>query len=186
MSIYMHHNQEKIHFRVFGQKASEITAWRDKIDKEIFFEQYETGSYKGQMQIRGNQFHEQVMKIQAEKGIYRPFYGVGGGGYGDIIHPLKTHCLYRKINSLSKDQFEFKALVENQLPDVEEKNDMNFLIDNGELENLKKWDQWNESQCLSGRYQFKFGGVSLGKGWVINIHDFVSETDLDITDYDSF
>jgi hypothetical protein len=186
MAIYMHHNQEKIHFRIFRQKTSEITAWRDKIDKEIFLEQYKTGSYKGQKQMNGSLLVEQMMKIQAEKGIYRPYYGDSGGGYGDIIHPLKTHCLYRAINSLSKDQFEFKALVENHLPDVEEKNEMNFLIDNGELENLKKWNQWNESQCLSGRYQFKFARIFLGKGWIIKIHDFVSETDLDITDYDSF
>jgi len=186
MSIYMHTNKEKIHFRIFRQKASEITAWRDKIDKEIFFEQYETGSYKGRMRMIGSLLNQDIMKYNAENGIYKPFYGDDGGGYSDIIHPLKTHCLYRKINSLSKDQFEFKVLVENHLPDIEEKNDINFLIDNGELEKLKKWDQWNESQCLSGRYQFKFAAVSLGKGWIINIHDFVTETDLDITDYDSF
>jgi hypothetical protein len=186
MSIYILHNRQKILFRIFGQKASEVAQWRKRVDKEIFMEQYETGLYRGKMLLRGNEYHEKVMKWKFESGNYRPYYGAIGGGYTNMVHPLGTQCLFRKTNGLSEESFEFKAITQDAPPENDYDDDMKFLIETVELESLRQWEFWIESECLSGRYQFEFTGVSLGRGWIIQVLDLVTESKMDITNYDLF
>lgn len=67
---------------------------------------------------------------------------------------------------------------------------MKFELDEKQIEQIKEWQEkivreypWaNRGWPIGGRFEFRFVETSVGT--VVKIYDFISKTELDVTDYD--
>jgi len=200
-------------FRVYGEKLEQIYQWDYAINKAVFEEQLETGSYKGFIISPGIKF---LMEKAKECGKIMPYYGVGGSS-GACIYTFQiqdSQCSLKVENCVTKD-------VLNLLLTIEEANsDSSFVrhpeiqfsiapyifdeelthpwsggrnqqlvckIAGKEYQNLVTWKNWREEQSLTSQYAYSFGQVSLGPtGLTVKVFDNQTEETIDITDYDDW
>lgn len=147
-------------------------------------EQTSTGVYEGESPVSDLAL-KMMTRVHQEQGVYLPYYGaISSSGLLFEIQPFEKSCKVKAINTLSKDEFEFQEAPSDDSNQEPEKASRLFRIRGNELENLFAWENWSAEHFFMGRYIFSFGMVSLGNGAVINVLDLVTETKIDITDYD--
>jgi hypothetical protein len=186
MAITITQTAQLIQFKLWGEKAAELKSWQEEINKKIYLEQTSTGCYKGKLPV--SELVLKIMtKIYEEKGIYRPYYGAdSASGLLFGFHPFEKSCKMKAINTLSEDVFEVQEAVSEDSNQEPGNANRLFNIQGLELENLFAWENWVSEHFFKGRYIFSFGKVSMGNGSVINVLDLVTDTKIDITDYDSW
>lgn len=184
MAITIKFSDQLIQFKLWGEKAAELKSWQDEVNKKIWLEQVSTGSYKGAYPV-SELVLKIITKIHDEKGIYRPYYGAdSGSGLLFEIQPFEKSCRLKAINTLSKDEFEFQEAPSDDSNQDGGEGRRLFRVRDHELKNLFAWKNWKAGEFFNGRYIFSFGMVSMGNGAVINVLDLVTETKIEITDYD--
>jgi len=186
MALTITQTAQLIQFKLWGEKAAELKSWQEEVNKKIWLEQVSTGTYKGKFPLP-----ELVLKIMTkfyeDKGVYRPYYGAdSASGLLFEFHPFEMSCKMKALNTLSEDVFEFQEAASDDSNQEPGNANRLFRIRGIELENLFAWENWASEHFFMGRYIFSFGMVSLGNGAVINVLDLVTETKIDITDYDSW
>lgn len=186
MAITIKFSDQLIQFKLWDEKAAELKSWQDEVNKKIWLEQVSTGSYKGKYPV--SELVLKIMtKIHNEKGIYRPYYGAdSASGLLFDFQPFEKSCKMRALNTLSEDIFEAKEPTSDDFDQDTGQNNRIFRITGNEFENLLSWEYWLAEHFFKGRYILSFGKVSMGNGSVITVLDLVTETKIDITDYDSW
>ena len=181
MAVRLNKTKLGIHFQFFGNILTEITKWRKDMDKLVFDEQIATGSYHGKYFVSGQWL--ELMKHNAGKGAIMPYYGCdAGSGFCYQLRPAQQKCMV--MNSLAKDKLSISERLINKTNNTKNGNSWVFRIEDEEYLKLNRWDNWDEKDALSGRYNYKFCAVSLGKGFHFEVSDSHTNTNIDITDYD--
>jgi hypothetical protein len=201
MPIIFQQSQNEICFTIWGAICQDISDWEYSVDEMVFNEQLATGSFHGQFPIDDE--IRAVMQLIKAKGQIMPYYGVGGsrGSCAYIIQRLNKGYLIHVENTTTKESTEFSRYTndsqrESLLPRfqtwlatnlrISEIAKPRFLlrINGKELQNLRAWSCWNESQALTARYVYEFGRVSLGRlGFTIKVTYEQSNEQIDVTDY---
>ncbi len=186
MALTITQTAHLIQFKLWGEKATELKSWLVEVNKKIWLEQVSTGTYKGKFYISPIDV-KLMIKMHEETGRYMPYCGAdSASGLLFEFHPFKKSCKMKALNTLSEDVFEFQEAASDDSNQEPGNASRLFRIRGNELENLFAWENWSSEHFFMGRYIFSFGMVSLGNGAVINVLDLVTETKIDITDYDSW
>jgi len=204
MPVVFQHSQNEICFTIWGTICQAISNWEYSVDEMVFNEQLATGSFHGRFPIDDED--RAVMQQIKAKGQIMPYYGVGGshGACVYTIHRLDNGYMIHVENTAAKESTEFNDHTNDGQREsllrrlrtwlaanlrIGEVAKPRFLlrINGKELQKLRAWAHWNESQALTSRYVYRFGRVSLGRlGFTVKVMDEQSNEQIDVTDYDDW
>lgn len=213
MNIEVQRGKNKIAFSLSAELFNYVSKWEYAVDKSVFEEQLSTGMFRGNGL---DEDVLTIMRKAKEAGRVMPYYGAGGsrGACRYSFIPKENQCQLQVKHSATETVLEIFASLEvvkkglfkghisrfkfsplpyfiapEDLPDawqIEPDTQRYCPIMDDEYENLKKWEYWEETQALTGRYKYNFGAVSLGTGFTIEVQDAVTGNLIDVTHYDDW
>lgn len=201
MPVVMRKSEREIRFTVWGAICQRILDWEFARDEMVFNEQLATGSFRGRFPV-----DDELLAILREikaKGQIAPYYGAGGSRGACVYYLRRSNSGYevRVENTTVKESAEFgdkseEFALENLPSRVQTWLALNLRlgqvvkpylvlsIDGKELQNLRKWEYWVESQASTARYIYEFGQVSLGRlGYTVSVEDTQTINRINVTDY---
>ncbi len=189
MSITMHRSRDEIGFTISGAILQRILDWKYILDKKVFDEQLNTGSFHGRCPV--DEEMQTVMQLAKTKGHIMPYYGVGGSR-GSCIYSLQW-AVDSLIIEVKNETVEETIRIADHEVEVDSANMISeepqivFRINGKELEVLRQWEYWREDHADTSRYIYRFGQVAMGRlGYTIKIEDTETGNKIDVTAYEDW
>jgi hypothetical protein len=164
----------------------QINDWQATLNKMVFDEQINTGSFHGRFPINDNR--RSRMQGLLEKGIIQPYYGatsVNACNYTLQVNPPK--CVIGVEHEVVNEKISFEDTVEILQADesvIADNHKKGFVIEENKYRTLQKWKNWNAKDEFTSRYIYKFSPGSIGLA--ISVTDTQTKEQTDISDYDSW
>jgi hypothetical protein len=185
MPVTFQSSKDEIRLTVFGAICQDISEWQTALDEMVFNEQLATGSFRGRYHVEGDLLR--AMQVAKTQGRIMPYYGAGGSR-GSCVYRLQRtdggYMVQVENTTVHKKSEFYDELGLPAMSDQPPTSSYTFKIDGKELRNLRAWEQWDEAQAGTARYQYEFGEVSLGRlGYTVRVWDRQTGERLDATDY---
>jgi len=163
-----------------------IDEWQANLDKIVFDEQIETGSYHGLFPVTDNmRLH---MKDLKEKGKVRPYYGaISANACTYSLQIIPPTCLIGVEHEATGEKFSFEDSAEILRIDASNntcKSSSGFMVRDQEYRTLQGWVNWSDKDEFTSRYIYNFSSTSIGL--VIKVTDTHTQDQIDISDYENW
>lgn len=198
--------KEGLGFRVCGKLFEDISKWEYSLDETIFKEQLKTGMF---FRSQLGEYRLAIMKQAEKEGRICPYYGVSNTSVAVYYFMPKPDSFTVKVEHLvTKEYFETDIPIEDVLVFIDREispkseysatpswfdgkrpasgNEIIFRITENEYQNLLEWRYWVDNQAFSPKYIYRFGLVTLGPGFTMEVEDTETGNTIDVTYYENW